>query len=84
MLTFQQCLQYLRCHGHQVGGLVKQGDKLAKRVYQAYREHHGDKLNVPKQNALIQLVNEYVGRDLHLTERSELQRRFGHKIDELR
>lgn len=83
-MTFQQCLHYLRGHGHQVGYLVKQGDRLAKTVYDAYVAHHGDRLNVQKQNQLMVALNEYVGRDLHLTERSVLQNRCGYKIDELR
>jgi hypothetical protein len=83
-MTFPQCIHYLRGHGHYVGHLVKQGDKLAKTVYDAYMAHHGDKFNIVKQDHLMRVLNEYVGRDLHLTERSVLQNRFGYKIDELR
>lgn len=83
MLTFPQCIHYLRHHGHYVGQLVKQGDALAKRVYDAYVAHHGDRINVFKQNELVVVVNEYIGRDLHIAERRVMQERFGHKSDEL-
>lgn len=71
---------YLFANKLRIRRLVNQGDKEAIAVEFAYRAWWQDKLNPKLQTELIHVVKQYMLRDLTLTEITDLQRKFGHKI----
>lgn len=76
-MTFSEAYAWTQAYGKQVGMMVKRGDKLALQLFAAYNAFWTDQKNVPKQNELIRLVQEYGARNLIVTERVELARKFG-------
>lgn len=81
-MLLSEAMTWLRWHGESIGRLAKQGDDLAKEVMRAYLELYTDRLNVPKQNLLIKRVEEMAKRTLTETDLTDLQNRYGYKIDE--
>lgn len=79
-MSLDEAMLYLRYQGEAIGKLVKLGDAEARGVYDAYVALYGDRTNIEKQNELLVRVEAYIKRDLTLTERAELQHRFGHKV----
>lgn len=79
----QNVRRWMMNNGHEIDRLAKLGDRDAQNVRAAHIAFYGDKLNVEKQDNLIIRVKEFIARELHLTERAELQRRFGFRIDEI-
>lgn len=81
-MTLQDCLEWQRCNAHHIDQLAARGDKEAKKLIFTYRTLYDHKLNVHLQDEFIHVCEEFIRRDLTLTERVELQNKFGHKVIE--
>ncbi len=79
-MTFQDALDWQRFNAHHISRLSGLGDRLARRLIEAYHALHADKFNPQKQAEWHRIVEDYVRRELELASRRELQERFGHKI----
>lgn len=76
-MTYQQVRIFLYRFAGDLGRLMKNGDPLARKVYEVYKAHHRHPLDVKLQNELIAVVKDYALRGLMLTEIDDLERRFG-------
>ncbi len=80
-MTFKEALEWQHLNAQEVVRLALLGDPLARRLTAAYRALYGDKFNPIKQDEWMAVVDDFIRRDLTLTERAVLQERFGHKIE---
>lgn len=76
-MNFQQTMDYLRHGAGNIGRMAKQGDALAKTVFNAYKAAYSSQLDIRLQNELIKVVNEYLVRSMTLTEIDDLERLYG-------
>lgn len=76
-MTLDEAYAWTRAYGEQVGLMVKRGDALATKLFAAYSAFWSDQKNHTKQAEFIKLVQEYGARNLYVTERVELARKFG-------
>lgn len=81
-MFLNEAMQWLRWHGESVGRLAMNGDDFAKEVIRAYQDLYKDQLNPIKQNLVISRVTEMAKRTLTETDLTDLQNRYGYKIDE--
>lgn len=79
-MTFNETLEWQRVQSDRIKRLAKFGDKLAKRLIDAYRILYADRLNPLKQQEWLKICDDYCRRDLTITTRALLAERFGHKI----
>jgi hypothetical protein len=81
-MNLAECIEWQRVNAHHIDRLAHQGDREANKLISAYRELYRHQLDVKLQNEFVACCNEYVKRDLTITERDELANRFGHKVQE--
>lgn len=81
-MLLSEAIQWLRWHGESIGRLAKEGDDLAKEVMRAYEDVYRDRLNILKQDLLIKRVTEMAKRTLTITDLTDLQNKYGYKVDE--
>lgn len=81
-MTLQDCLEWQRCNAHHIDHLAKNGDREAKKLIFTYRALYDHRTDVKLQNEFIHVVEEFIKRDLTITEREVLANRFGHKVIE--
>lgn len=79
-MNLSECLAWQRENAHHVDQLAQRGDREANKLISAYRALYDHRTDVALQNEFIKCCNEYVMRDLTITERAELARKFEHKI----
>lgn len=81
-MKLNECLEWQRCNAHHVDRLAKLGDREANKLISAYRALYDHQLDVNLQNEFMVCCNEFVKRDLTITERDVLANRYGHKVAE--
>lgn len=72
-------IDYLRVHAHLVSNLRAQGDKDAIGLYDAYVAFHADQQNPQLQYEWVRRTRAFIERDVTVTERRELQKKYGHR-----
>lgn len=72
----------LRTIGPEIGSLARRGDKLAQEVMARYRAAYAHPRDPRYESELRVALEDYVNRDLRLTEQYELASRFGHRLPE--
>lgn len=78
-MDLKSTLEYLAVNAPEIGRLRERGDKLAGRVYRAYRHCYDHRTDVKAQNELITVVEDYIRRDLNIAAAKDLADRYGHK-----
>lgn len=76
----QSTLAWQRENAPQINKLAKEGDALAMRLIEAYREAYRHPLDPYLHDEWMKICDDYVRRDLTNTTRRILQDRFGYKI----
>ena len=79
-MTLSECMEWQRLNSHHVERLAKNGDREAKKLIFTYRTLYDHRTDVKLQNEFIRCCEEFIRRDLTVTERTELQNKFGHKL----
>lgn len=79
-MTLNQCLEWQRENAHHVDQLALRGDREANKLISAYRALYDHRTDVKLQNEFIVCCKEFIKRELTITERAELERRFEHKL----
>ncbi len=78
-MTLYECLAWQRENAHHIDRLALRGDREASKLISAYRALYDHRTDVNLQNEFITCCTEYIKRDLTITERVELARKFDHK-----
>jgi len=78
---WEQVLEVYRLYGREIGTLAMRGDKLARRVVDAYQYAYDHPRDVAANRKVREMLDEYLKRDLRPAERSELGSRLGHIVD---
>jgi hypothetical protein len=79
-MTLSETMEWQRHNINGINRLALLGDKLALRLIEAYRDLHGDKLNLAKQTVWLEVCDDFARRDLMLSTRRIMQDRYGHKL----
>lgn len=79
-MTFQETMEWQRENAAYINRLAQQGDKLAKRLVEAYIAAHGSQKNEYLRSEWMKVCDDFCRRDLTLATRVLLQDRFGHKL----
>lgn len=81
-MTLLDVRDWLRWNAPSIQRLVKLGEREAKRVEFVYRAWYRDPENPALQEELLTVVKAFMVRDMTVTERAELERKFGYKVPE--
>lgn len=81
-MPWEELRKWLRSYGPEIKRLADRGDRFAQRVYDVYLEACVLPVDHPKNLELRRAIEDYITRDLHLTERYELGSRFGHLVED--
>lgn len=79
-MNLQQANDWIRAHSHHVMRLAGENDELARSLVRAYWSAYHDKENPEKVDNYLTVLNEYVTRDLTITERKDLENKFAYKM----
>lgn len=79
-MNINQCLEWQRCNAHHIDQLAQRGDREANKLISAYRALYDHRTDVKLQNEFIRCCEEYIKRDLTITDRKELQNRYEYKV----
>lgn len=79
-MTLQECLEWQRLNCLHIDRLAKNGDREAKKLIFTYQTLYDHRTDVKLQNEFIRCCEEFIRRDLTVTERADLQNKFGHKL----
>lgn len=80
-MKLRDVLEYLQLNAPEIGRLAQRGDKLAMKVFRAYKEAYDHRTSIRSQNDLIAMTEDYIRRDINVAEAAELKAKFGHKDD---
>lgn len=81
-MPWEELLVLLRQIGPEMAKLGARGDQFALKVEARYRYAHQHPTD-PKANRELRVaIEDYVNRDLRLSELYELGSKFGHRLDE--
>jgi hypothetical protein len=80
-LPWEELRKLLRKEGPNIRLLADRGDKFAKKVYDVYLEACRLPIEHPKNLELRIAIDDYMNRDLRQHERTELEGKFGHRVD---
>lgn len=82
-IPMPELLKLMGAIGREVRQLAERGDKLAAQVYHRYCEaaHHRAPDGSQMNRALRQALQDYMYRDLTVSDRAELGAKFGHLVE---
>lgn len=80
-LPWDELRKLLRKEGPNIKILADRGDKFAQRVYRVYCEACVLPIDHPKNKELREAIDDYMNRDLRQHERTELEGKYGHRVD---
>lgn len=81
-MPWEDLLKLLRTIGPEVGRLMNRGDQTAKRLMARYVYAHAHPKDVEANKSLRAAIEDYVNRDLRVSEQIDLGSRFGHRLPE--
>lgn len=79
-MTLAECLEWQRLNAHHIDHLATNGDAEAKKLVFTYRTLYDHRTDLKLQNEFIRCCEEYIKRDLTITDRKELQNRYEYKV----
>ena len=82
-MPMPELLKLMGAIGREVRQLAERGDKLAQQVYHRYCEaaHHRAPDGSPLNTSLRKALQDYMYRDLTVSDRLELGSKFGHLVE---
>ena len=73
----QYAVKFCQWNREDIQRLVRLKDRHAIALAKAFNDHARSRLDVKKQNELVAVAKDFILRDLTITERVELERRYG-------